>query len=150
MEGSMFNEQKHLGGVTSRITETCLVAEPVVVKIDGHEVELSLSDACFLCIGLAGAIERVQQSERKLTGDGGSAYNVAVIGKTGSGMSMSRSKLGDGEFVFIDGMPDLPIAEKLGFKVIAACSSFSQLANVSEADAGAVLSNCNTRIVFKQ
>lgn len=101
----MFKEQKHLGGVTSRTHETCLVAEPVVVKIDGHEVELSLNDAYQLCAGLAGAVERVRQSERRFMGDG-TSYNVAILAKPGSGMSMPRSKLGDGAFIYLDGMAD--------------------------------------------
>lgn len=154
----MFNEQKHLGGVTSRTHETCLVGEPVVVKIDGHEVELSLSDAFQLCAGLAGAIERVKQSECKLMGDG-SSYNVAVIAKSGSGMSMPRSKLGDGEFIYLDGMADASVIPDIsalaalgaapGFKLIFAGSDISQLAKVSGDDAAAVLANCNTRIFLK-
>ncbi|THJ45014.1 hypothetical protein [Aeromonas veronii] len=102
----IFNEKKHLGGVTSRTNETCLVSEPVVVKIDGHEIELCLSDAFLLCTGLAGAIERVKQSEIELMGDG-TSYNVAVIGSSRSGMSMPLSKLGDGEFIYLDGMADV-------------------------------------------
>ena len=145
----MFDEQKHLGGITSRTNEASLVAEPIIATIDGHEVALSLSDASLLCAGLAGAIARVRQSERQLMGDRG-MYNLAVIGQSGSGMSMPRSKLGGGEFVFHDSMLDRAITVKPGFKTVAACSDISQLANLSEADAAAVLSNCSTRIVFKQ
>lgn len=102
---TIFNEQKHLGGVTSRTHETCFVGEPVVVKIDGQEVELSMSDAFQLCAGLAGAIERVRKSECKLVGDE-ITNHVATIGKTGGGMSALCSKLGDGEFIYLDGMAD--------------------------------------------
>ncbi|NMM29313.1 MAG: hypothetical protein HHJ12_19060 [Glaciimonas sp.] len=66
---------------------------------------MSLADAVALYHGLGESIKRVVESEKALKGDG-TYYNLAVIAKSGSGMSFPRSKLGDGKFVFIDGMPD--------------------------------------------
>ena len=99
--------------VRSRIHETCLVAEPIKVKIDGLEIELSLSDAYQLCAGLADAVERVQQAEIKMRGASGDLFNLCVIASTRSGMSIPRSKLGDGEFVFLDGMADSSLKQNI-------------------------------------
>lgn len=143
----MFAETIHCGGVTSRTTSSCLVAEPIVVKIDGHEVKLSINDARLLWLGLAGAIDRVQHAERALMGQN-LASHCAVIGKTADGISMPRSKLGDGKFLFIDCMADQTLAEQLGFEIVVGRSNFNRLVNVSEADAEAVLANSNIHVVF--
>lgn len=108
----MHNEQQHIGAVKSRTNESCLVAEPIVVIIERKETELSLADAVALRNGLDAAIARVSASEKLLKGDGEN-WNLAVIAKSGSGMSFPRSKLGDGKFLYIDGMPDaamMPVA----------------------------------------
>ncbi len=97
----MLNEQQHAGCVKSRTHATCLVQDPVSLVIEGKEAELSLADAKLLLTGLQEAIARVEASEAALKGDGAN-YNLAVIGKSGSGMSWPRSKLGDGKFVFIE------------------------------------------------
>lgn len=94
----MIDEHEHAGAVRSRIHSTCLVAEPVVVMLDGQETELAVQDAVALRDGLSAAIGRVQESQAKLMGDG-SNYNVAVLAKSGTGMSFPRSKLGDGQSV---------------------------------------------------
>lgn len=101
----MYNEQQHAGAVKSRTHESCLVGEPVVLAIEGKDTELSLADAVALYMGLGESIKRVIESEKALKGDG-TNYNLAVLAKSGSGMSFPCSKLGDGKFVFIDGMPD--------------------------------------------
>lgn len=95
----MFDEQEHDGAVKSRIHATCLVAEPVVVILDGKETELATQNAVALRDGLAAAIARVQQSEANLRDDG-TNYNVAVLAKAGAGMSLfERSKLDNGRAV---------------------------------------------------
>lgn len=101
----MVNEEQHAGAVKSRIHGSCLIAEPVVLAIDGNETELSLADAVLLYQGLGAAIERVVEGEKALRA-GDLAVNLAVLAKPGSGMSFPRSKLGNGEFVFVDAMPD--------------------------------------------
>lgn len=92
----ILDEQQHPGGVKSRTHQTCLVVEPVVVMVEGKETELSLSDAMLLRAGLTVAIERVEQSENVLKGNGNN-YHCACIAKSGTGQSFPRSKLGDGQ-----------------------------------------------------
>ena len=88
-------KQEHLGSVRSLTHATCVVAEPIVVVIEGQVTELSLPDARRLRDGLSAAIDHVQASEKRIVGDG-DTYNCACIAKSGSGMSMPRSKLGVG------------------------------------------------------
>jgi hypothetical protein len=92
----MFDEQEHRGAVKSRTHPACLVAEPIVVILDGLETELALEDAEALRDGLTAAVARVKESQSKLLGDG-TNYNVVVLAKAGSGMSVPRSRLGDGQ-----------------------------------------------------
>ena len=94
----MFNiyEQQHAGGVKSRIHDTCLVSDPVTIEIEGKATELSLVDAKLLLIGLQSAVAHVELSEASLKGDGLLSH-LAIIGKSGSGMSFLRSKLGNTE-----------------------------------------------------
>lgn len=73
------DEQQHKGAVTSRIHETCLVIDPMVIIIDGTVTELSVLDAEALRDGLAAAIARVRQSETALKGDG-SSWSLATLG----------------------------------------------------------------------
>jgi hypothetical protein len=101
----MVNEVQHSGAVVSRTHESCLVAEPVALSIEGKETELSLADAIALYQGLGEAIKRVIDNEKSLRA-GELTVNLAVLAKSGTGMSFPRSKLGNGRFVFIDGMPD--------------------------------------------
>lgn len=89
----MLNELQHPGAVKSRTHENCLVAESIVVVIDGKTTEISLADALALHTGLGEAIDRVSKAEATLRGDGDN-YHLAVIGKSGSGMSFPRTKLG--------------------------------------------------------
>lgn len=92
--GIVCKEQQHAGGVKSRIHDTCLVQNPVTIVIEGKVTELSLVDAKMLLIGLQTAVAHVELSEASLKG-GGLLSNLAIIGKTGLGMSFPRSKLGD-------------------------------------------------------
>lgn len=101
----MYNEQRHKGEVVSRTNEFCLVAEPVVVTIQGREVEISLDGAVALYAGLGEAITRVSEAEAQLKGDGISC-NLPTIGKSGAGLSFAQTKLGGSKFIYIDGMPD--------------------------------------------
>jgi hypothetical protein len=136
----MYNEQQHAGAVKSRTHESCLVAEPVVVTIEGKDIELSLADAVALHSGLGEAVKRVSEAEKALRGDGIS-YNLAILAKSGAGMSFPRSKLGNGEFVFVDGMPDaamFPVA-----------TSVAGLDCISGELAQAVLENTNTKVFMK-
>jgi hypothetical protein len=90
------NTQEHSGCVLSRTHDTCLVAEPVAIVIEGQEIEISLRDAKLLMSGLQKAVARVEESESSLKGDGVS-YSLAVIGKAGAGMScFPITKLGAG------------------------------------------------------
>lgn len=89
----MHNTKNHPGSVTSRVNETCLVQEPISVKIDGKVTDLSLEDSMLLLAGLTEAIERVGQTEKKLKGDG-TNYNLLTLAKPGSGMSFLQSRLG--------------------------------------------------------
>lgn len=89
----MFDELQHPGGVRSRINKTCLVQDPVTVIVEGKETELSLEDAKLLLSGLQEAVARVESSVTALMGNGLN-YNVAIIAKSGSGMSFPRSRLG--------------------------------------------------------
>jgi hypothetical protein len=126
-------EQEHTGFVKSRTHDNCFVAEPVVVVIEGQEIELSLHDAKWLLSGLQEAVTHVEESETRLKGDGN--YNLAVIGKTGSGMSIPRTKLGAGGFIFIDGMADTDM--------------YRQIFEISSDQVSAVLKNTNTRTFMK-
>lgn len=95
------NKQEHRGGVTSRTHDTCLVQEPVEVTIEGRLTSLSLMDARQLLAGLSDAVARVEQSEKRLMGESGLGH-VCMIGPTRSGMSLPRSKLGEGGIIFLD------------------------------------------------
>jgi hypothetical protein len=99
------NDPKHPGSVKSRIHDTCLVAEPVTIAIEGRITELSLRDAKLLLTGLLEAVARVEQAKTKLIGDGFN-YNVAVIAKPGAGMSLRRTKLGEGGVIYTDDLSD--------------------------------------------
>lgn len=66
----MYKEQQHAGAVKSRTHETCLVAEPVVLAIDGKDIELSLADAVALHKGRREAIKCVIKDEKAMKGDG--------------------------------------------------------------------------------
>lgn len=99
------NEQEHKGCVKSRIHDTCLVQEPVEVTIEGKATSLSLRDAKQLLAGLAEAVARVEAFEANLVSDDGLRH-VFIIAPTRSGMSLPRTKLGQGGIVFLDGMPD--------------------------------------------
>lgn len=125
----MYNEQRHTGAVKSRIHDTCLVAEPVVITIEGKDTELSLSDAVALQRGLSEAIQRVTESEKALKGDGLN-YHLAIIAKAGAGMSFPVSKL-DGKII------------------VDEISGAEAFANVSKEEAQAILDNCNIKIVMK-
>lgn len=109
----MFNEVQHAGSVKSRINGACLVAEPVVLAIEGKEIDLSLADAVALYHGLGEAIKRIMDSENALRA-GDPTSNLAVLAKSSSGMGFPRSKLGDGKFIFIDGMPDTSMINRAG------------------------------------
>ncbi|HEY8096994.1 MAG TPA: hypothetical protein VIE65_13005 [Methylobacter sp.] len=99
----MCDEKLHAGAVKSRIHETCMVAEPIVMTIEGKDIQLSLQDALALNQGLTAAIERATEHEEALIGDR-TNYNIACIGNARSGMSLFRqSKLGDGKSFLIDG-----------------------------------------------
>lgn len=100
-----FNELQHAGGVNSRTHESCLVAEPVALVIDGRETTLSLADAVVLYYGLGEAIKTVSENNKKLQGEDLTRH-LSIIGKTRSGSSFLSSKLGDEKFIFIDGAPD--------------------------------------------
>lgn len=136
----MYNEKQHDGAVKSHTHESCLVAEPIIVTIEGKDIELSLADAVALHSGLGDAVKRVSTAEQALKGDGIS-YNLAIIAKSGAGMSLPRSKLGNREFVFVDGMPDttmFPVA-----------TSLAGLDRISGELAQAMLENTNTKIFMK-
>lgn len=105
------NEQEHQGCVKSRIHDNCLVAEAVEVTIDGKATSLSVMDAKRLLAGLMEAVARVEENEKRLVGSNG-LYNACILAPTRSGMSMPRTKLGQGGYVFLDGslMPHQPSA----------------------------------------
>lgn len=106
------NEQEHQGCVKSSIHHSCLVAEAVEVSIEGKSTGLSLMDAQRLLAGLAEAVARVEENEKKLLGSDGLS-NVAILAPTRSGMSFPRTKLGQGGIVFLDCMPGTDMNSKL-------------------------------------
>lgn len=127
-------EQNHTGSVRSRTHDNCLVAEPVSVVIEGQEVALSLSDAKWLLSGLQEAVTRIEDSEKRLKGDGN--YNLAVIGKASGGMFILRTKLGASGFIHINGLADADL--------------YRQFFEISSDQACAVLENTRMRISLKQ
>lgn len=128
----MYNEKQHTGGVNSRIHESCLVAEPISVVIDGKVTDLSLADTIALRQGLDDAIERVNASEKALKGDRND-YHLPIIAKPGKGMSLPRSKLGDREFL----------------DMFTKASDMACLKNISEGQLQPVLLNSNTKMFLK-
>lgn len=85
-------EQKHPGGVMSLTDQIFRLAEPVIVKIDGRDVALSLRDASLLSTRLADAVQSVRQAERMRRGEG-NAFCVPLLAPPGAGMSLLHSKL---------------------------------------------------------
>lgn len=84
------NEQVWPAGVRSRTVDGALVMYPVVVTIDGNEIELSLDDASRLLAGLTAAVGVVTESESAVR----AGEHILIYGPTRTGMSIvMQSKL---------------------------------------------------------
>lgn len=93
MTAKQFQTTEHAGGVMSRTADHAIVQEPVVVTIEGTEVELTLDDAKDLLSGLQSAVAAVETSEAGVATR--SNGHTLVLGKTQYGMSLVvPSKLG--------------------------------------------------------
>jgi len=86
MQKEQFKTTEHDGGVMSRTSDFALVQEPVVVTIDGVDVELTLDDAKDLLSGLQAAVANVEASEASVAKL--SNGHTFVLGKTRHGMSL--------------------------------------------------------------
>lgn len=106
------NEQEHTGSVKSRIHDTCLVAEPVTIAIEGKVIELSLRDAKALLSGLQDAVARVEQAAAELVVDGLNCH-ATILGATSGGTSRPRTKLGEDGVIYIDPMGDTALRDEL-------------------------------------
>lgn len=87
----MYDQQIFSGGVVARTVRHCIVQQPVVVRLDGIETELSLADAKQLLSGLESAVAAVEAAEQPILA--GESGHIMVMGSTMYAMSPPPSKL---------------------------------------------------------
>lgn len=84
MQKEQFKTTEHGGGVMSRTLDFALVQKPVVVTIEGTDVELTLDDAKDLLSGLQAAVPTVEASEASVAKNNNG--HTFVLGKPRHGM----------------------------------------------------------------